>query len=337
MESVAIRQPVAHPVFKVVMNGQDVTAVLTPFLLSVAYTDFVEGEADTLDIRVEDADGRFRGAWYPLKGQTLDLEFGFAGETLQKAGLFEIDEIEGEGPPDIIVIRAIAAGVKSPQRTHQGKAYDNTTLAAIAQQVARRLKKILVGKIEPIQIIRATQIHENDLTFMRRLAGEYGYAFSIRGTKMAFVKRAELRGTKPILSIDRIDLTRYHIRDKIMGIAKSAQTSYHDQKTKRLKKYKVQDASRATSEDAVKLNVRAESDTQAKLKSQAALEHANEDATQLDLTVYGNPKLVAGINFTLSGMGKFGGIYHIVKSRHSIERGSGYQTDIEAKRVGGWA
>jgi len=327
------RKPVPHPVFKVQMNNKDVTAVLTPHLLSVSYVDFLEGEADTLDVRVEDVDGRFRGKWYPAKGQTLELEFGYEGETLQKAGLFEIDEIEGEGPPDVVVIRAIAAGVKSPQRTHQGKAYDNTTLAAIAQQVARRLKLQLKGKIEPIKITRVTQIHENDLTFMRRLAGEYGYAFSVKGSKMVFFKKAELRQCKPILVLNRTDLTRYHIRDKIMGVPKDAQVAYHDPKTKRLKHYKVRNTDVATSDDRIKLNVRAETDEQARVKAQAALDDANADATQLELTVIGNPKLVAGINFSLDGMGRFGGTYQVVRSRHDIERGSGYRTEIEAKRV----
>jgi phage protein D len=331
--SVNNRRPVAHPVFKVKMNGTDVTAILTPFLLSVSYTDFLEGEADTLDIRLEDSDGRFRGEWFPAKGQTLELEFGYEGQPLRKPDVFEIDEIEGEGPPDVVVIRAISSGVNGLHRTMKSKAYENTTLAAIAQQVARRLKLTLVGKIEPIKINRVTQIYENDLTFMDRLAGEYGYSFSRKGTKMVFFKRAELRQCKPILVIDRTDLTRYHIRDKIMDIAKTGTAAYHDPKTKRLKHYKVQDTTRATSDYEVKVNVRAESEAQAKTKAKAALEKANEDATQLEITVFGNPKLVAGINFDLTGMGRFGGTYHVVRSRHDIERSGGYRTEVEAKRI----
>lgn len=328
---------VAHPIFRIVMAGRNVTADLTPYLLSVSYTDFVEGEADTLDIRLEDAEGKFRGSWYPDKGDVVHFHFGYAGNELQYAGAFEIDEIEGDGPPDVIVIRAIAAGVKHPQRTHQGKAYENTTLAAIAQRVARRLKLQLVGKIEPIKIRRVTQIHENDLTFMRRLAGEYGYAFSIKGSKMVFFKRSELRQCKPILVLYRSDLTRYHVKDKIMGVVREAQVSYHDAKTKRLKHYKVQDTDRAgkgsASEDRLKLNVRVESEEQAKAKAKAALEETNIEATQLELTLFGNPKLVAGINFYLEDMGKFGGTYHVVRSRHDMDRGGGYRTEIEAKRV----
>lgn len=55
-----------------------------------------------------------------------------------------------------------------------------------------------------------------------------------------------------------------------MGVVREAQVSYHDAKTKRLKHYKVQDTDRAgkgsVSEDRLKLNVRVESEEQAKAK-----------------------------------------------------------------------
>lgn len=327
------KTPVAHPVFKIVMNGRDVTADLSERLLSVSYTDFEEGQADTIDIRLEDIDGRLRGPWFPEQGYKLSLQFGYQGMPLQKANDFEIDEIEGEGPPDVVTIRAISAGVKTPYRTNKGRAYEGMTLAALAQRIARRLKLQLVGNIEPINLERVTQIHEHDLTFLRRVAGEYGYAFSVKGTKMVFFKRSELNIRDVIFTLHRTDLTRYSMRDKIMGIPKSAEVSYHDPKTKRVKHYKVENTDRNTSADVVKLNVRAESEQQAKAKAKAAIEEANADATTMNLTIFGNPKAVAGINFRLDGMGKFGGVWHIVKSRHDIDRSSGYRTEIEAKRV----
>lgn len=333
MEGLSGVKVVPHPVFHVRMNGKDVTAVLSPYLLSVTYTDHEEGEADTLDIRVEDVEGKFRGPWYPQKGQTLSLEFGYEGHPLQKAGDFEIDELEGDGPPDVISIKGIAAGIKTPHRTIQGKAYENTTLAAIVQQIARRLKKKLIGKIEPIKIARVTQIYESDVVFLRRLASEYGYAFSARGDKLIFYKKSELDKGAVVLKLDRADLSRYHIRDKIMGIPSEVSVAYHDTKTKRLKHYKVRNDDRATSSDAVKSNVRATSSAQAKAKASAALAKANEAATLLDVTIEGNPKLVAGVNFELTGFGKLGGIFHVVKSRHEMDRNGGYRTDAEARRI----
>jgi len=294
----------------------------------------LEGEADTLDITVEDTDGLFKDQWYPKKGQTLALEFGYEGQALQSAGLFEVDEIDISGPPDQVTIRGIATGVMKAFRTSQGRAYDNTTLSAIAQQVAKRLKLKLVGTIEAIQITRATQIYESDLAFLGRLAGEYGYAFSIKGETLIFYKRTALRSSAPVLTLKRTDLERYHIRDKIKDVAKAAQVSYHDAKTKRLKQSRVQQGAQLdTSDYEVKINVRAESDAQARVKAAAALDKANEDATQLELTVFGNPLLVAGINFMLADMGKLSGSYHVDMSRHISNRDSGYSTELEAKRV----
>lgn len=315
------------------MNGRDVTADLSKMLLSVSYQDCEEGEADTIDIRLEDIDGRLRGPWFPEQGYKLYLEFGYEGQLRQPSGDFEIDEIAGEGPPDVVTIRAISAGVKTPYRTHQGRAYEGMTLAALARRIARRLKLQLVGKIEPINLQRLTQIHENDLTFLRRVAGEYGYAFSVKGLKMVFFKRSELNSRDVIFTLHRTDLTRYSMRDKIMGIPKAAEVSYLDPKTKHLKHYKVVNTDRNTSADVVKLNLRAESEHQAKAKAMAALEEANAEATTMNLTIFGNPVAVAGINFRLEGMGKFDGVWHIIKSRHDIDRSSGYRTEIEAKRV----
>jgi hypothetical protein len=48
----------------------------------------------------------------------------------------------------------------------------------------------------------------------------------------------------------------------------------------------------------------------------------------------GNALVVAGNNIQINGLGKLTGIYHILQSTHSVERGSGYATSIEAKRVG---
>jgi phage protein D len=330
-------QPVLEPVFEVWRAGRNVTRRITPYVTSITYTDYVEGQADTLEIALEDSDGRWRDADYPVKGENLSLELGYADQPRLECGVFEIDELELDGPPDVVQLRAIAAGVLRPQRTHLGRAYENTTLAGIAQKVATRLHLKLVGKIDPVAIRRVTQIHENDLTFLHRLADEYGYAFNVKGTQLVFWKRRALRDQSPILTLTRGDLTRYNLRDKIMGVVEETRIAYHDPKTKRLRHYKVRDTARAgsgkASSDVVKHVVRTESPEQAETKASAALDAANIEATVLNCELIGNLRMVAGVNFTLRDMGRVSGVYHIVSSRHTMSRSSGYSTSIEAKRV----
>ncbi len=150
-------------------------------------------------------------------GDQISLKIGYEGQPLVNCGDFEIDEIEIEGPPSQVRIRALAASVMKDLRTHQGKAYEDTTLAGIAQAVAARHKLTVVGEIEPIPIKRVTQLHEEDLKFLKRVAREYGYAFNVRGDKLTFYRLDKLRAASSIQVIKVGDLSKYSFRDKVKG------------------------------------------------------------------------------------------------------------------------
>ena len=143
---------VPHPVFMLSYGQKNITNDITPYVLSVTYTDYLSGQSDELEVELEDADGRWINAWYPGKGDTLSLRIGYEAAPLLPCGTFEIDEIEFARPPSTVSIRGLATGIRKSVRTRTGRAYENTTLAAIAQRIAKRHKMTLVGKIEPLQI-----------------------------------------------------------------------------------------------------------------------------------------------------------------------------------------
>ena len=159
---------VAQPAFELAYNGKAITAGIAPYVLAITYTDHLTGESDELDVELEDTAGRWLDAWYPEKGANLTLSFGFLGRPLVKAGVFNVDEIELSGPPSVVRMRGLATGVQDAVRTRKGRAYEKTTLAAIAQRIAKRHKMKLIGKVEALQIDRATQYHESDLQFLVR-------------------------------------------------------------------------------------------------------------------------------------------------------------------------
>lgn len=335
----AVKVPVPRVVVR--YTGKDITADITPTLIELTYTDVVEGESDTLELMLEDSAGRWQDAWYPQQGDTLSAQIGYEGTPLLPCGDFEIDEITLDGATgqgDTVRIRALAAGVKRSVRTHKGRAYENVTLADIAATVARRNKLKLKGTIERIQIARVTQAYEADLPFLKRVAAEYGYAFSVRGADLTFFKRSALKDAKPVLVIGRADvLGHYSFRDKVHGVVEAATVSYHDPRAKVTRRRTVKDKRGGTnraSADELKLNIRAENDTQARVKAEAALDRANEDQTGATLEgIIGNTRLVSGVNVQLAGYGKFSGKYNINQARHSFSRSGGYTTGIELKRV----
>ena len=331
-----LSRPVDAPTAVIKYANKDITADISPYMLELTYTDALEGESDTVDLQLEDVDGRWINAWYPEHGDTVDLQLGYAGRPLLQCGEFEIDEIELHGPPDVATIKALSAGVKKSVRTRNGRAYENTTLEAIAKDVARRNKLELVGKFETVSITRATQVFETDLAFLRRLADEYGYSFNVRGSKMTFFKVSKLKEGKTVYVITRQDCcSTYRLRDKVHGVVSEAEVTYHDPRAKRRRSVTVKDKAKQgnrTSADRARINVRAENDVQAKQKAQALLDK-NDDQTGATITLYGNTLLVAGVLVELQTFGKFDGRYLVTKSIHTMRRGSGYTTEVELKRL----
>jgi len=200
--------PVPASAFELSYNGRAITQDIAPYVVSATYTDHLTGEADSLDIELEDTDGRWLDRWYPEKGASLLFKFGYRDAPLISAGRFDVDELELAGPPSTVRIRGLAAGVQDAVRTRKPRAYERTTLAAIAARVARRNKMTLVGKIEPLQIDRVTQYQESDLPFLQRLASQYGYAFKVteNNSRLVFWKMADLHVQKAIRRYAPLDL-----------------------------------------------------------------------------------------------------------------------------------
>lgn len=340
---------VPHPVFVLSYEQKNITSDITPYVRSVTYTDYLSGQSDELEVELEDADGRWVRHWYPGKGDTLSLKIGYEAAPLLPCGAFEIDEIEFAQPPATVSIRGLATGVKKSVRTRVGRAYENTTLAAIAQRIAKRNKLTLTGKIRDIRIDRVTQYQERDVEFLTRLAREYGYAFKIVGSKLVFTELADLRDGGTVATLKATDLISIRMRDKIKDVYQEAKGKYHDPKTKKLVVYGVKgdqvtevghttaatkkQSGSAASGDTLKLSTRSGSKAAAQAKAQAALDKANLQQTAGNLTLPGNPKLVAGTTFALADCGKLSGKYLVESARHHIDRGGGYTTELEVKRV----
>lgn len=336
---------VVQPAFELAYNGKAITTGIAPYVLAITYTDHLTGESDELDVELEDTAGRWLDAWYPEKGANLTLSFGFLGRPLVKAGVFNVDEIELSGPPSVVRMRGLATGVQDAVRTRKGRAYEKTTLTAIAQRIAKRHKMKLIGKVEALQIDRATQYHESDLQFLARLAGEYGYAFKVteNNTKMVFWKTGDLNLQKPIRTFRPSDMMSWRAADKVTDVPGDAQVKYHDPKTKKLVVYGVKegkttvvgqtDAGKSSSADTVKMAKRAPTKQAAEAMATAELERRQLDRTSAEITVEGDPGLAAGAVIELAGLGKLSGNYTITKATHRITRSDGYTTALELKRV----
>src|SRR4051812_10045204 len=102
----------------VIYNGKNITGSILPYVISINYTDRASGEADTMELVLEDSDGLWSFAWYPAKMDKISVTITYLDGTLN-CGTFTIDEISLQigMSGDIVSIRGIAAGISKSMRT----------------------------------------------------------------------------------------------------------------------------------------------------------------------------------------------------------------------------
>ena len=309
------------PVFQLFYEKKNITKDVSAYVTSIEYTDVEDGESDELQITFEDSENLWQGAWIPTKGDCLEAHIGYDLSKLLNCGVFEIDEIEFDTPPDVVIVKGLATGIKKPFRQKNSQGYESTTLKQIALKVAKKHNLTLIGDIEDITVDRITQNKESDLTFLSRLAEEYGYIFKVTDK--------HLKGAKSTQIFYKSDLSRINLREKTSQKYKSVQVSYYDPKKKKTVKASARNEN-VKKGDTLKITVRCSNRKQAVQKAKAALSTA-DTTIQGSIELVGNPYLVAGLNIELKGIGHFSGKYHIKQARHVIDRSTGYKTYCEVE------
>lgn len=316
------------PTFKLLYENHDITVDVAPYVLSIEYTDSEHGQSDEIQIQLEDSDKLWQGDWYPSKGDTLNLQIGYAGDKLLNCGSFEIDEIEYASPPDVITLKALATNIKKALRQENSVAYENKTLRQIAQEIAVKHRLKLVGDIKEIKVKRITQNKERDLTFLKNLAEQYGYIFKIANEQLVFYETQKLKDENATLILNKQELSSINLREKAHEKYRACSVSYHDPESKTVISTIIR-ANDVVNGDVLKLNTRCENKEQAIIQAQVALAQKNVSKIEGSLSLMGSPYLVAGSNIELKGIGNFSGKYHLIQVKHLIDKNSGYTTNLE--------
>ena len=214
-------QAYAKPDYQLTVNGRNITRAIKSQarLISLTLTESRGDEADTLDIELDDSDGALD---MPKKGEELALRLGWEGLGLVDKGTFEVDEVEHQGAPDRISIRARAAEMRRGMRTRKEKSWHDTTIGAIVETIARQNN--LTPRVDPdlaaIKVAHIDQTGESDLHFLTRLAKKHDAVATVKKGHLVFLP---INGTKSssgqelgAITITRAagDQHRYHSADR---------------------------------------------------------------------------------------------------------------------------
>ena len=194
-----------------IYNGTAATAEISGFVTDISYTDPASGEADSLDITLQDRDHRWTGAWIPVAGDTLAatiraLNCQYSGDNrILPCGFFIVDSFSFSGWPVSGSISAISTPLDSSFTTTQRtKTWENVTIKEIGTEIAGRAGIALAWDVEgaPFTIKSVEQSEQTDCEFYMNLCNTYGLAMKVYAQKIVVYDREayKKKGAAAVLS-----------------------------------------------------------------------------------------------------------------------------------------
>lgn len=178
--------PYPVPAWRVVLDGQDLTDRIRPRLLDLTLSESRGDEADQLDLRIHDHDGRMA---LPKRGVSLSLALGWRDAGLIDKGTFIVDETEHSGAPDIITVRARSADLTHPMRTRRERSWHDVTLGTIVGNLAGEhgLQPRIAPTLASIAIAHLDQAGESDVHLLTRLGQRFDAVATVKAGRLLFV------------------------------------------------------------------------------------------------------------------------------------------------------
>ena len=359
--------------YQIIYNGKNISRDISDMVMSLSYTDKIEGGSDEIEITVEDINKQWINNWYPQKGDTIQISIYCNGQQLN-CGAFTVDEIEAAediSAGNLFTFKGVAAAINKQLRTKRSYAHEKKTLREIANTVAANLGLTVQGSVKDITIDYASQYRETDLTFLNRIGGAYGYVFSVRGNNLVFLyyEDVESKDAKDGLIFGCADRIKCTYKDTTNKVYKSVSLKHHSTQSKSVLSFKSDDdgidyGTTPTTLDITKpwlglmtmqtpsttdnedddddesgyddLNMydSVENKQQAEAKGKYALHRKNTQGVTCEIELPGNVLFISGNNFQINEAGHFNGKYQITEATHKITTDGSYSTSGSGKRLG---
>ena len=332
-------------------NKKDISANLGAHLKGLSYTDNMSGEADTLDLTLEDISGVWQGSWFPDKGATLEATLNTtnweslsSGYQSLRLGLFEIDEIGCSGYPSEVSIRSVSIPSGNKLRgIERTRSWEKAELKTIANDIASGAEMELMYDTEENPTLERTeQTEQSDLSFLLALLKDHGLALKVTENKIVIFDESKYEQEEPKITIVKpgtfftqgqgtyvTAILGYSLYNRSRDIYKACHVRYQHGKKKEVVEATFTDPDKT---DGKTLEIREQVETVAEAQRLAKkrLREKNREEWTGSFTVPGNMSLVAAVTVNLSGFGKFDGKYIITRASHNA--GNGYQTSIDVRR-----
>lgn len=187
-----ITSRVRVPAFSILTGGEAMD--LSGRLVSLTITDNQAFEADTLNLVIDDTAGDIA---LPARGAELAVAIGWNNESLTAKGIFTVDEIGHEGPPDRITVTARSADFREDFNVRREYSWHDCTVGDVVATIAGRygLEPVVSATLAGIAIDHADQNQESDISFLSRMADMLAAITTIKNGALLFTEPCS--GTDP--------------------------------------------------------------------------------------------------------------------------------------------
>ncbi|WP_406834047.1 phage late control D family protein [Pseudomonas asiatica] len=222
------------PVFQIVADGKDITALINDRLLLLRTSDKPGMEADEFELRIDD---RAQAVTLPSRGAKIEVFLGYSAQAMARLGSYTVDEVEVTGPPDTITLRGKASDMRGSGKTTRSGSWEDVALAKIVSDVAAR-NGWEPGCTVQTKVPRVDQRNESDFNFITRLAKQYDCTAKVANGKLVVLPRQGRQSAsgKAIgtVTISRADVSRYSFRLGDRSTQKAVKTQHQDKATGKL-------------------------------------------------------------------------------------------------------
>ena len=177
--------------YSVIVAGQDITAVLTPVLISLSVSDRSGQSSDSASIEIDDTDGR---VVLPAPGARVTISLGWEHSGVGTVFVGTLDELTARGGRGGRTLSLTAKGMDTRDKPKQGQRrhFDNSSIKDALTTAGKAAGMSEVKVDAQLGAIVRPYIGLDDESFVafgERIAAEVGGTFKIVGDTAILAKR----------------------------------------------------------------------------------------------------------------------------------------------------
>lgn len=313
---------------KILYKSKEITRDISQLVTAFSYNERLDGKADDIVLSFFDRDNAFIYEHFlPERGDrilpTLFFEHWYKEDEIHEIylGEFEVDEFELNRSPgsNILSIKAVPATVKSSlSGQKKTRAWENTKLRVIAEDIAVSAQVELVYKAGDIFLARADQKAQSDLSFLSELCRQKGLRLKIADKKIIILESKEEDKRQQIAEGDFLD---YSLRVQSRDVYNSVHIKYYDALNDNNFEYSYQPKKPLKVGKVLELNERVESYAEAEQVAKARLREKNAKAVELSLKLFPNPLIRCGATVDFLPVSFLGEKFIVEEMRYSLDGG----------------